>query len=182
MGFFNGVIDNVIDKMKLSENYDEDEFDEYEDEEISVKSAPNKSKYTDSEEEYFPTGKQTTHKPAKSTRQSTKQVSQNKIVKMQQNSKSTELCIIKPTNVEDGREISDTLLSGRPVVLNLEGIDVNVAQRIIDFTCGACYSTGSNLQKVTNYIFVLTPENMDISGDFQELVGSELSFNKGFDF
>ena len=51
-----------------------------------------------------------------------------------------EVCVIKPTSVEDAREITETLLSGRTVILNLEGLDLEVAQRIIDFTSGATYS------------------------------------------
>ena len=88
-----------------------------------------------------------------------------------------EVCVIKPSTVEDGREISDTLLSGRAVILNLEGLQVSIAQRIIDFTSGSCYSINGNLQKVSNYIFIITPESVDISGDFQDL----LSGNGNFD-
>jgi len=81
-----------------------------------------------------------------------------------------EVCVIKPKNVEEAREITDTLLSGRAVILNLEGLHVDVAQRIIDFTSGSCYSINGNLQKVSNYIFIITPETVDISGDFQDLL------------
>jgi len=82
-----------------------------------------------------------------------------------------EVCVIKPANVEDAREITDTLLSGRAVILNLEGLHVDIAQRIIDFTSGSCYSINGNLQKVSSYIFIITPESVEISGDFQELLG-----------
>ena len=41
-----------------------------------------------------------------------------------------EVCVIKPSSVEDAREITETLLSGRTVILNLEGLDLEVAQRI----------------------------------------------------
>ena len=73
-------------------------------------------------------------------------------------------------NVDDAREITDTLLSGRAVILNLEGLHVDVAQRIIDFTSGSCYSIDGNLQKVSSYIFIITPKTVDISGDFQDLL------------
>ncbi|MCR4807878.1 MAG: cell division protein SepF [Lachnospiraceae bacterium] len=81
-----------------------------------------------------------------------------------------EVCVIKPTTVEDSREITDTLLSNRTVVLNVEGIDMDVAQRIIDFTSGSTYAVGGNLQKISHYIFIITPRNVDISGDFQEIL------------
>ncbi len=53
-----------------------------------------------------------------------------------------EVCVIKPSSMEDTREIADTLVDNSTVILNLEGIDVELAQRIIDFTSGACYSLG----------------------------------------
>ena len=41
-----------------------------------------------------------------------------------------EVCVIKPTGFEDSREITETLLNNRTVVLNVEGLDVDIAQRI----------------------------------------------------
>lgn len=78
-----------------------------------------------------------------------------------------EVCVIKPSSMEDTREIADTLVDNSTVILNLEGIDMELAQRIIDFTSGACYSLGGSLQKVSSYIFVLGPYNVDITGDFR---------------
>ena len=37
-----------------------------------------------------------------------------------------EVCVIKPTSVDDAREITETLLSGRTVILNLEGLDLRL--------------------------------------------------------
>lgn len=87
-------------------------------------------------------------------------------------SSGMEVCVIKPTNVDDAREIAETLLSGRTVILNFEGLDLEVAQRIIDFTSGATFSIDGNLQKISNYIFLVTPTNVDISGDMQDLLNT----------
>jgi len=96
---------------------------------------------------------------------------QSKVVPINNRSaRNMEVCVIKPSTVEDSREVTDTLLSGRAVVLNLEGIHVDVAQRIIDFTSGSCYAINGNLQKISNYIFIITPESVEISGDFQDLL------------
>lgn len=81
-----------------------------------------------------------------------------------------EVCVIKPASMEDTREIADTLLAGCTVILNLEGIDVEVAQRIIDFCCGSSYCLNGGLQKVSGYIFILTPASVEISGDIQDLL------------
>ena len=42
--------------------------------------------------------------------------------------------MVKPTSVEDGQVIIDTLLDNRTVVVNLEGITTDTAQRIMDIT------------------------------------------------
>ena len=92
-----------------------------------------------------------------------------------------EVCVIKPTSVEDAREITETLLANRTVVLNLEGLDVDIAQRIIDFTSGSCFAISGNLQKISHYIFIITPASVDISGDFQELLSGsfDVPINNG---
>ena len=79
--------------------------------------------------------------------------------------------MIKPASVDDSREICETLLSGRTVILNLEGLDLEIAQRIIDFASGACYSLNGSLQKISSYIFVLGPSSVDITGDLQNILG-----------
>ena len=71
-----------------------------------------------------------------------------------------EVCVIKPTTVEEARELTDTLLSNR-----------TIAQRIIDFTSGSCYAIRGNLMKISHYIFVVTPESVDISGDISAALG-----------
>lgn len=76
-----------------------------------------------------------------------------------------EVCVIKPTTFEDSKDVVNTILSERTVLLNIEGLDIGIAQRIIDFTSGASFAVGGTLQKVSNYIFVVTPASVDISGD-----------------
>ena len=81
-----------------------------------------------------------------------------------------EVCVVRPTTLEGTREMVEMLLSGRTVILNLEGLDLEVAQRIIDFSSGGTFSLGGNLQKISNYIFLVTPANVEISGDSQDLL------------
>ena len=87
-----------------------------------------------------------------------------------------EVCVISPQSIEDAREITDTLKDGKAVVLNLEGVRVEVAQRIIDFSAGSSYSMEGNLQKITGGIFFITPPNVSVSGDLSDLINSEINF------
>lgn len=88
-----------------------------------------------------------------------------------------ELRVIRPKIYDDSREISDTLASGMPVVLNLEGLNADLAQRILDFTSGAVYAMNGNLQKVTSYIFVITPNSVAISGNFDEMLDGSVDLS-----
>lgn len=162
------MMDKFLDVMRLNDPDDyEDEFyddDEYEEEVKPVRKQSLKNETVNTES--VRDNRVNRPKPVKTT---------SKVIPMRSNRNGMEVCVIKPSTVEDAREITDTLLSGRAVVLNLEGLQVEVAQRIIDFTSGSCYSINGNLQKITSYIFIITPESVDISGDFQEIL------NGGFD-
>jgi len=78
--------------------------------------------------------------------------------------------VIRPVSMEDAKTIADNLIDDRTVLLNLEGLDIDIAQRIIDFTCGTCYSLGGSPKMVSNYIFLFTPKDVDISGDVTSIL------------
>ena len=77
-----------------------------------------------------------------------------------------EVCIIKPLNFGDSQQVCDILLNGQPVVVNLEGIDILEAQRIMDFISGCIFSISGDMKQVSRYIFIFSPKNVDISGDY----------------
>lgn len=158
-----GIMDKFINTMKLND----DEYDEYEDdyEDDDEVEENTKRKAAAAEEDAYeeaPKAKMTASKVLPMKQQPRRSSSTNM--------NGMEVCVIKPTTVEDAREITETLLCNRTVVLNLEGLDVDIAQRIIDFTSGSCFAIGGNLQKISNYIFIITPKSVDISGDFQEVL------------
>lgn len=153
-----GAMDKFLNFMKLNEDHDDyyDEDDYYDDDEI-IEEKPRKVTSKVVEDEY-----QGKTKPS------------TKVTPIRQNKKSStsgmEVCVIRPNSIEDAREITETLLANRTVVLNMEGLHVDMAQRIIDFTSGSCFAISGNLQKISHYIFIITPASVDISGDFQEIL------------
>lgn len=84
-----------------------------------------------------------------------------------------EVSVQKPTRFEDSSQICDVLLDGKAAIVNLEGIEVDVAQRIIDFISGSCYAMVGNIRQISNYIFIVTPSGIEISGDVVESKLSE---------
>ncbi len=163
-----GVMDKFLNYMKLNDDDDDyDDSDYYDDEPVEPKTPIFSKKAAAKEEEEI------IEKPV-----SKRNASASKITQMRQSSarkassgNGMEVCVMKPTSIDEAREITDTLLANRTVVLNLEGIDVDVAQRIIDFASGSCYAISGNLQKISHYIFIITPASVDVSGDFQDIFG-----------
>lgn len=159
-----GVLDKFLNVMKLNPDDEDDLYDDdfYEEEEEKERKSFFRKK-SDEEDDIFD-DKSTKEKTSKTTPKLTpirggKKAGQN-----------MEVCVIKPTSVDDAREITETLLENRTVVLNVEGLDVDIAQRIIDFASGSCFAISGNLQKISNYIFIITPPNVDVSGDFLNLM------------
>lgn len=76
-----------------------------------------------------------------------------------------ELKVIRPEGYDAAPTIADHLLSGRTVVLNLEATNKETARRLIDFLSGIAYSIDGSLRRVANNTFVITPNNVDVSGD-----------------
>ena len=156
---------------KKKESDDNDDFDD-----VEEKAVKSESRQTSSPKQ--PAASAAAKAPARQERaeRQTRPAASSKITPMRSSRKASqgpnmEVCVIKPSSMEDTREIADTLVDNSTVILNLEGIDVELAQRIIDFTSGACYSLGGSLQKVSSYIFVLGPYNVDITGDLQNILG-----------
>ena len=163
-----GVFDKFITAMSLNPDDEDDDFiddgDYFDDEpdppRINKRKKPKNNNFDDS---------------ASGNRENSKRI--NKITPIHGQRKTVidgmEICVIKPKSVDDSREITDTLLSNRPVILDVEGLEIGEAQRIIDFAAGSCYAINGNLQKVTNYMIIISPSSVDISGDLLDIVESD---------
>ena len=84
---------------------------------------------------------------------------------MSLNASSIELKVVRPDTFVNSRQIADHLLNNRTVVLNLEATNKETARRILDFLSGVAYSIGGQLKRVANNTFVITPDNVAVSGD-----------------
>ena len=160
MGFF----DKMLDAMKLSdeddEYYDDDIYEE--DEKRSASSSRRKNSANDA--------------PASEESSRSVAAHSSKITPMRSARRGSvsgmEVCVIKPAVFEDSKEVIETILSEKPVIMNMEGLDLSLAQRVIDVVSGACLALNGTLQKVSSYIFIVTPASVDISGDLQGIMDS----------
>lgn len=151
-----GAMDMFFSKMRLSqeEEFDEEEF--YDDEEIEEEAKDPKA-------------------IRKFTRVDSEDKKNNKVTPLNRkrsNIAGMEVYGVKPKNIEDAREITQTLLENKTVVVNLEGLSVAEATRILDFAVGSAYALDASLQKISSAIYIIAPESVDISGAFQDILNN----------
>lgn len=79
-----------------------------------------------------------------------------------------EVIIYQALTYDDTQSIIDNLKGHKPVIVNLDCLEVELAQRVLDFISGAVYSLDGNIQKVAKGIFLLAPNNVNISGNIPD--------------
>jgi len=83
------------------------------------------------------------------------------------------MIVYHPVSYEDAQNIIDNLKARKPVIVNMEELDVAAAQRILDFISGAIYAINGTIAKISRGIFVVAPNNYDVigneSGEYEDL-------------
>jgi len=51
------------------------------------------------------------------------------------------------------------------VIINLQGVDQDLAKRVIDFASGITYGLDGGIQRVADRVFLLTPYNIEVSAE-----------------
>lgn len=83
---------------------------------------------------------------------------------------------LSPQSFGDAKVIADELRKSVPVIMNLRGLDRDLARRLIDFASGSCYSLGGKMEKIAPQVFLLVPKSVEISDDDRRRIDE-----RGFD-
>ncbi len=164
-----GKLDSLLNAFKMNNDDEDEEFEDFEDYD-EFEPAPKTSRRGESSSD-----NQESEKKRGSFLAS--MAPRNSGSRKGQPMNNMEVCVIKPVAFEEALQIADALLEGRSVVLNLEGINNQLAQRIVDFVTGACYSLKAHFESISKFVFVITPEPVDITGATQN---SGLGVSKDF--
>lgn len=78
---------------------------------------------------------------------------------------SMKMIVYHPISYEDTQNIIDNLKSRKPVIVNMEELEIDCAQRILDFMAGAIYALNGSIYKISRGIFGVAPTNYDIIGN-----------------
>lgn len=165
--FFNKILDVIgleEDTLEDEELYEEDLYEEPQPVE----------EYIEEEEEFE------IEPPQQRTfGRSKKQEKESKVVNLHSTPQQSKyrMIVYQPVSYDDTQNIIDNLKSKKPVIVNLESLDQDVAQRTLDFMSGAVYAINGNIHKISRGIFVLAPINVDISGNVPEDLKGKNFFN-----
>ena len=73
--------------------------------------------------------------------------------------------VVAPSSFNDAQEVGDMLRKQKPVIVNLQAVEKDLARRLIDFSSGVCYGVGGQMERVANQVYLLTPADVEVSQD-----------------
>ena len=76
-----------------------------------------------------------------------------------------EILTVHPKQYRDAQNIAESFRDGVPVIINLSQMSDADARRLIDFASGLAMGLFGRIERVTSKVFLLSPENIAVSGD-----------------
>lgn len=77
--------------------------------------------------------------------------------------------MILPTTYNDARRIGEEFRDGVPVIMNLSDMDDSEAKRLVDFAAGLIFGCRGSIERITNKVFLLSPQNVDVAAEAHRL-------------
>ncbi len=91
---------------------------------------------------------------------------------------SGEVSLFAPRAFADVTEIADALRARQVVIVNLQGVDRGLLQRVVDFTSGVAYTLDGKIQKLADAMYLVVPPGVPVnSAGIRETLGSDGSFD-----
>ena len=85
---------------------------------------------------------------------------------------------VAPKNFNDVQDVADHFKDAIPVILNLQGTDTDLSKRLIDFSSGLTYALDGGMQRIADKVFLLTPQNVEVSAEERARLVEKGFFNQ----
>lgn len=73
--------------------------------------------------------------------------------------------LVIPKSFNDAQDVADKFKDSIPVILNLQSADTDLSKRLIDFSSGLTYARDGGMQRIADKVFLLTPNNVEVSAE-----------------
>ncbi|GAC1304198.1 MAG: hypothetical protein NVSMB19_14820 [Vulcanimicrobiaceae bacterium] len=91
---------------------------------------------------------------------------------------SGEVSLFAPRAFGDVTEIADALRARQVVIVNLQGVDRGLLQRVVDFTSGVAYTLDGKIQKLADAMYLVVPPGTSVNSEgIRETLASDPSFD-----
>ena len=77
----------------------------------------------------------------------------------------SEILTVHPKQYRDAQTIAENFRDGIPIIINLSQMSDADARRLIDFASGLSLGLYGRIERVTSKVFLLSPENVAVSGE-----------------
>ena len=85
---------------------------------------------------------------------------------------------IHPSTYHDARAIGQSFRRHTPVIMNLTDMDDSDAKRLVDFAAGLVFGLHGSIERVTNKVFLLSPEHIEVDAEGGEVQQPRALFNQ----
>jgi len=85
------------------------------------------------------------------------------------------IILTNPKNVDDTSALINNIRANNVCVINLDGVEKNISQRIADILGGAAYFAGCTVERISNGIFIIAPNGVNISGKLKSEIKNDSS-------
>lgn len=87
-----------------------------------------------------------------------------------------QITTVHPRSYNDAKIIGESFRSGIPVIMNVTDMGEQEAKRLVDFSAGLVFGLRGSIERVTNKVFLLTPENVEVLGEDQRASENQEQF------
>jgi len=94
-----------------------------------------------------------------------KRPQRSNLVDINNNSNHMKVIVYKPKKYSDAEQIVTNLKAKKPVVVNLEEVEVELARKIFNFCSGAICALDGEMRKISKEIFILAPHNVTLDAE-----------------
>jgi len=87
---------------------------------------------------------------------------------------SAEVAVFAPKGFSDVTDVADALRARQVVIVNLQGVDRGLLQRVVDFTSGVAYTLDGKIQKLADAMYLVVPPGVPVNSQgIRETLGSD---------
>jgi len=85
---------------------------------------------------------------------------------------------LHPRTYNEARTIGEHFRDGTPVIMNLTEMDDTDAKRLVDFAAGLSFGLRGRIERVTNKVFLLSPEHVEVTAADKARIAENGFFNQ----